>query len=174
MYLVRDYTILDLETTGLNPNSDFIIEVGCVKVRAGDEVDRLQLLIKPPKRIPWKITNITGISDFMVSTAPKFVDVAQVIWSFLENEVIVGHNVRFDLNFLRKNFSEILNVDFDNSYIDTLHIFKKAYPGLDSYSLDNISNELGIISEHHRAIADCCIVKKIIDYIEIKTSERTI
>ena len=166
--MFKDYTIIDLETTGLSPNYNHIIEVGCVKVRGGDEFARLQLLIKPPEQIPWRITDITGISNNLVRNAPRFEDVAQQVYNFLNDELIVGHNVRFDIGFLKKKFSETLSMDFDNKYVDTIFLCKKVFPDFESYGLENISKELGIESEHHRALADCLTVKKVIDCISTK------
>lgn len=168
MLIPKDYTIIDLETTGFSPNTNHIIEVACVKVRGAVEIDRLQILIRPPQHIPWRITNITGINNDLVRNAPRFAEVAQQIYNFLHGELIVGHNVRFDINFLRKNFADSLNVDFNNNSVDTIKLCKKAFPHFDSYALENVSTKLGINSEHHRALADCLIVKKVIDCISTK------
>lgn len=101
-----DYTVIDLETTGLNPGYDEIIEAACVRYRDGQETERITSLIQPENRredgrfIDPFIESLTGITNQLLETAPLFEEVGEKFWNFLEGEFIVGHNVNFDINFL--------------------------------------------------------------------------
>ena len=162
-YIPESYVLVDLETTGFRPGVNHILEVGCIKIQKGQEVDRFQSLIRPPHSVSKRITKLTGIDNEMVADAPTFEEIAQKLWDFLKDEIIVGHNVRFDINFLYENFLETLNVKFSNDFVDTLPLSRKVYPSFESHKLEDIAEQLKIESEHHRAIADCLIVKDMID-----------
>ena len=92
----------------------------------------------------------------MLSSQPSISDVLPDIESFVENNIIVGHNVNFDINFLYDNFEYYMNKPFTNGFIDTMRISRKVLPGLDHYRLTDIVYELGIEgSNFHRALSDC-------------------
>ena len=160
-----EYTIIDLETTGINPHINHIIEIGCIKIKNDREVARFETLLKAPHKLSSRIKKLTGITDDMLAKAPSFEEIAIELWNFLKDEIVVGHNVNFDINFLYKNFQRTLNIEFENEYIDSLKICRKYYPGLKSYSLEKICDELGIKEKNHRAISDCLIVKTIFEKI---------
>ena len=91
---------LDIETTGLDPQNDKIIEVGAVRFSGSQIQDELNSLINPGKRIPPFISQLTGITDAMVRGAPAIEEVLDQITGFTGDAPIVGHNVKFDLSFL--------------------------------------------------------------------------
>jgi DNA polymerase III subunit epsilon len=99
---LRDVTfcVLDLETTGGSPNECFITEIGAVKVRGGDCLGTFQTLVNPGQAIPPEITVLTGITQAMVTRAPRIESVLPTFLEFIGDAVVVGHNVRFDLGFL--------------------------------------------------------------------------
>ncbi|MBR1727918.1 MAG: 3'-5' exonuclease [Selenomonadaceae bacterium] len=169
-----NYVIVDIETTGLNPKTDSIIEVGCIKFRNGKEFGRYESIIKTPKELSSKIKRMTGLSDEILNEAPEMKTIAPRLWAFLKNEIIVGHNINFDIQFLYINFYEILGKEFTNDYVDTLKIFKRAYPRLKSYSLENLCNKFKICAGHHRAIVDCLIVEEIINRMRKSENKITI
>ena len=189
--VTEDYTLVDLETTGLSAQYNNIIEVGCIKFRGGIEVARYQSLVKSPEPIPYIIECITGIHNEDIQQAPTFEDIGMELWDFLKDEIIVGHNVNFDINFLYDNFQRAFNLQFKNDFIDTLrlarlllpNIREQGYSGHDLISLcnyfgvefeleGNYENEIDKLAasftinafpqfRHHRAIADCQMTNKI-------------
>ena len=161
--LPRDYTIIDIETSGLNPVKDYIIEIGCIKYRKGKELNRYTSLLRPPIEISKQIENLTGITNEMLRRAPTFNIMSRALWSYLEGETLVGHNVNFDINFLYDYFYETLQSKLTNDYVDTLRLCRKKYPDFESHSLENVCCELEIEMEHHRALSDCLIVAELIE-----------
>src|SRR5512146_2425053 len=96
----RTYIALDLETTGLSPERDAIIEVGAVKFRDGEPTDRFGTLVNPGRPIPYEVQQLTGICDADVVGKPRFMDIAGQLMRFVGPLPVVGHNVSFDLGFL--------------------------------------------------------------------------
>ncbi|BFT31926.1 hypothetical protein D210916BOD24_31020 [Alteromonas sp. D210916BOD_24] len=155
---VRDpaqpYVVVDIETTGGNSDYHRITEIGMVKLVAGEEVGRYQTLLNPERRIPANITRLTGISDDMVVDAPLFSEVAKDIAAFTEDAVFVAHNVNFDYGFIKQEFARLGGV-FKRPKMCTVREMRRAYPGLPSYSLANLTQYFGIAMEqHHRALSD--------------------
>lgn len=152
----KKYVVLDLETTGLSPEWDNIIEIGAIKVENSVITDTYQQLVNPGFPIGSFIQNLTGITNDMLESQPSIDDVLPHVDRFIENNIIVGHNVNFDINFLYDSFKLYLDKPFSNGFIDTMRISKKVLPGLDHYRLIDIVFELGIEgSEFHRALSDC-------------------
>lgn len=152
----KKYVVLDLETTGLSPEFDSIIEIGAIKVEDSIITDTFQQLINPGFMISDFIQNLTGITNEMLVSQPSMSEVLPDIENFVENNIIVGHNVNFDINFLYDNFEYYMNKPFTNGFIDTMRISRKVLPGLDHYRLTDIVYELGIEgSNFHRALSDC-------------------
>ena len=189
--VVDDYTVVDLETTGFSSEYNHIIEVGCIKFRNGMEIERYQSLVKPPEPIPYVIECMTGIHNEDVADSPAFSDIGMEIWNFLKDEVIVGHNINFDINFLYDNFQRVFQLEFQNGFIDTLRLSRMLLPdirkeGYSGYSLAELCNYFDIVVEtrenynddidglvdvfvnsalpqlhHHRAISDCRMAHKV-------------
>ena len=144
-----NYTVIDLETTGFSAQYNHIIEVGCIKYREDMEIERYQTLVRPPEPIPYVIECMTGIHNDDVKDAPAFADIAVKIWDFMKDEIIVGHNVSFDINFLYDNFQRSLGLQFQNDFIDTLRLARMLLPnikeeGYGGYGLTNLCNYFGI------------------------------
>ena len=111
------FVIIDIETTGLMPYWDDIIEVGAIRYEHGIEVRRFSSLVKPPvcedgSYIDDYIIELTGITNEMVSTAPNIENVLSDLDSFIGNSILIGHNVNFDINFLYDNFEEYLGKSY--------------------------------------------------------------
>ena len=100
--MINNYIALDIETTGLNPANDKIIEIGMAKVENGVITGKYQQLINPQRPIDERITQLTGINDSMVENAPVINDIIQEIIDFIGELPILGHNVIFDYSFLKK------------------------------------------------------------------------
>lgn len=148
------FIVLDIETTGLNSLFCEIIEVSALKVDSGNIVEKFSTLIKPDDEVEDFITELTGITNEMLKTAPKFQDIEKDLRNFLGNEIIVGHNVNFDINFLYDNLSKPLT----NNFVDTMRISRKILPELPHHRLKDLSDYYKIdYSKAHRAEQDCLI-----------------
>lgn len=146
----RYFVVLDLETTGLDPEHDEIIEIGAVKYDGVREIDALSSFIHPGRPIPLSITELTGISDRDVATAPRFSAVRQSLVRFVGDAIVVGHNVRFDLGFLQRR--DCLR---RQPYIDTLELATILMPNEPRYGLSKLAERLGIeATTQHRALDD--------------------
>lgn len=151
-----DFTVIDLETTGFDPSFDNIIEVAALRVRGGEIVDSFSTLVKPYDEIDEFITELTGITNDMLSTAPAPEEIFPSVREFIGEDIIVGHNVNFDINFLYDWFEIILNKSFNNDFIDTMRIARKALPELPHHRLKDVSDAVGVVpGGAHRAAADC-------------------
>lgn len=151
---LRDFVVFDVETTGFSPEKEKIIEIGMFRIRDGNVVDTLHSLIYPEKPIPTRITNLTGISDADVETAPKFQDIAQKIADFIQDDMLVAHNGSFDAGFLEKEFSNC-GIKKNLLYFDTLQLARKAYPKLENHKLETLVAFLNLAeSQSHRALDD--------------------
>ena len=106
---VKDYVVFDIETTGLDSVHNEIIEIGAIKVVENEIVDTFQSFIKPKYRISSFITNLTGISNDMVKDALDVREVLMLFKEFVGDDILIGHNVNFDINFVYDHL--ILNND---------------------------------------------------------------
>jgi DNA polymerase-3 subunit epsilon len=149
-----EFVIVDIETTGGNPSQGGITEIAAFVFDGEVVLDRFHTLINPNRFIPSFITGLTGISQDMVDTAPKFEEIAQDLWALLDGRVFVAHNVNFDYAFIREAFRSC-GLDFNVSKLCTVRMSRKAFPGLGSYGLGRICEQLSIeISNRHRAFGD--------------------
>ena len=151
---LSDYVVLDLETTGLKPGVDKIIEIGMVKVADGKPCDTFSSLINPEKPIPTRITKITGITNKDAAVAPLFSAIASQIASFLGTSLILGHNIGFDLSFLIPAL-ESCGIRSNFTCLDTCALAKKAFPELSNHKLDTLIGALSLSDRQtHRALDD--------------------
>ncbi len=166
------FSVLDVETTGLNAAFNNIIEIGIVKINKGKVMDRFSSLVNPARIIPPFITEFTGISNEDVFDAPLFEDIHSEILEFIKNSVITGHNLSFDLSFLRREFSNCGIEKFQPVTLCTLKLAKRVYPLLKSRSLQNLAYSLKIKNEAaHRALSDAETTGKILYKIIKKLKE---
>ena len=159
------YAIIDIETTGLSPKNEKITEVA-VFIHDGKQiVDEYATLLNPERKIPYRITQITGITNQMVEPAPKFYEVAKKIVEITSDAVFVGHNVRFDYGFLRQEFLR-LGYDYERETIDTVKLSRKLIPGQPSYSLGKLCRNLEINNHsRHRAEGDALATTKLFELL---------
>ena len=162
--IIDNYCVLDLETTGLSPNYDSIIEIGIIKVKENKIVDKYNSLINPGFLINEYITSITGITNEMLKGKPKIIDLKKEVLNFIGNDVLAGHNISFDVSFLQKGFNEELK----NEYIDTLQFCRKLFKELSHHRLTDMSNYLEISRNEHRSMSDCLCTKELYDFIKEK------
>lgn len=148
------YVVVDIETTGGSPGAHRITEIGAIKIQGGQIISEFQTLINPERFIPPFISKLTGITDEMVVAAPTFSGIANEFLKFTEEAIFVAHNVRFDYGFIQKEFAR-LEIDFNRTQLCTCQGMKKAFPGIKSYGLKNLSHHFQITMEqHHRAMSD--------------------
>lgn len=148
------YAIVDVETTGTSYKNGKITEIA-ILIHDGEKiVDEFSSLINPEQRIPYRIQQLTGISDRMVENAPKFFEVAKQVVEMTEDCVFVAHNAAFDYNFIRQEF-KYLGYDYQREKLCTVKLSRKLVPYKRSYSLKNICEELNITNPNpHRAFGD--------------------
>lgn len=159
---LNDYTVVDIETTGMNWNICNILEISSLKVRNKKIVDEYSELINPHEPIPYFIRNLTGITDEMVYDAPELDEVLIKFKEFLKDDIIVGHNVNFDVDFLYDNFMNVLDEPLTNDFVDTLRISRKLLPELEHHKLDNLTDYYGIKArDKHRALNDCILTNDV-------------
>ena len=163
--IVTDYVLFDIETTGLSPDSDEVVELSALKVNNDEVIDEFSTLVNPGIHIPDISSSITGITDDMVKDAPKMDQVIKDFKQFIGNSVLMGHNIkRFDLNFIQRDAVRYLGKELSNDSVDTLYIANRYLPDLESRSLESLSYHYGISYDGaHRALADCHINKKVYD-----------
>ncbi len=146
------YVVVDIETTGLDPQSNEIIEISALKYEQNVLIDSYHTLVHPNESISAFITGLTGITNEMV-----------------KNEVIVGYNINFDLNFLYDNLKVCTNEILSNNYLDVLLLTRRVYPSLSSHKQTAVAEYLGInIQGAHRAEKDCMICQAILEDIQKK------
>ncbi|PSL07463.1 exonuclease domain-containing protein [Cecembia rubra] len=149
-----EFVIVDIETTGGNPNQGGITEIAAIVSDGHKVLDKFHTLINPQRFIPNFITGLTGINQEMVESAPTFGEIAEEFYDFLKGRVFVAHNVNFDYTFIREAF-KVCGLDFNVPKLCTVRLSRKAFPGLGSYGLGRICEKLSItISARHRAFGD--------------------
>lgn len=151
-----DYTVVDIETNAISAEECEIIEVSALKYR--DEVlqGSFSSLIKPTQPIGRFITKLTGITDETVENAPDVKDVLRKFYDFIGKDILIGHNVNFDVDFLYDNLWLHNGLVLDNSFVDTLRLARKALPWLSNHKQTTVADYYGIPTVGaHRALRDC-------------------
>lgn len=154
---IEDYVVFDLETTGINPEWDAIIEISAVKVEKHKVVKEFSALVNPGRHIPAGATAVNGITDEMVKDAPGIETVMKDFLEFIGKQVLVGHNIHtFDMNFVYDAALDCLDREVKNDYIDTLYMARRCLPELSHHKLTDVAAHFGIQTEGaHRALYDC-------------------
>lgn len=148
------FAIVDIETTGGSPDNCRITEIAILRHDGKQVVDQFSTLINPQCKIPYQITQLTGIDDKMVANAPFFHEVAKKILELTEDAVFVAHNVRFDYSFVRAAYKS-LGYNYERKTLCTVKLSRQAFAGLPSYSLGNLCTSLNLpIKNRHRALGD--------------------
>jgi len=159
------FVIVDVETTGGSPKNSRITELAMYKFDGNEIIDEFVTLLNPEQPIPEFIVRLTGINDEMVASAPRFFEVAKKIVEFTKDCIFVAHNVAFDYGMLRSEFRN-LGYDFRLPHLCTVRSARYVLPGYKSYSLGNISKELGIeINGRHRAGGDALATTKLFEIL---------
>lgn len=161
--MLECYVVLDLEMTGLNPKKDRIIEIGAARIKQGMVVEEYETFVNPGIKIPDKVTQITGITDDMVKSAPGITGLLTELFAFLGEDVLLGHNLIFDYSFLKQAaINEKLS--FEKRGVDTLKIARKALPNLEHRTLEYLCGYYGIARENgHRALCDAIATAQLFE-----------
>jgi len=169
--LDTEFTVFDVETTGLSAETEVITEIGAVKIKNGQVIDRYSKFINPKRKLSQKIIELTHITDEMLEDAPTEDVIIPEFLEFAGDSVFVAHNAGFDMGFLNAACKR-LNLSLKNSYVDTLELARSLYPDLKKHKLDIMAKETGVSLEgHHRAVNDaealygifCAFLEKLKD-----------
>ena len=159
--LDTEYIVFDIETTGLSQKKNKIIEIGAVKVKDGEEIDRFSEFINPEEPIPYSIEQLTSITDEMVMHAATVDVILPKFLEFCGDDIVVAHNAAFDTGFIKKNARD-LGMKFDNTIMDTMTLSHVLLPELGKFTLDRVCKALNVKNEHHhRAVDDANATAKI-------------
>jgi DNA polymerase-3 subunit alpha (Gram-positive type) len=149
-----EYVVFDIETTGFFPGMDKITEIGAVKIKNKQIVDRFSTFVNPERGIPIKVQELTRITPEMVKDAPTIDEVMKDFMDFSGDAILVAHNADFDLGFM-KYYAERIGLAIDNTSIDTLELARLLLKELNNYKLNTVAKFLKIpLDGHHRAVVD--------------------
>jgi len=173
-YLSRVYCILDIESTGGSFGKEAIIEIALFRYDGDEVVDQLISLVHPHRDIQKFVSKITGITPKMLIRAPRFHEIAKRIIELTEGAILVGHNVEFDYRMLRQEFDR-LGYTYERKTLDTIQLAENLIPGLASYGLDRICEELGIDRiNKHRAESDALATLDLFKILQEKDRKKDI
>ncbi|MBC5808963.1 MAG: exonuclease domain-containing protein [Candidatus Eremiobacter antarcticus] len=149
------FSVVDIETTGSVAGRDGITEIAIVGVHAGRITKRWRTFVDPCQAIPRFISSLTGITDEMVAGAPRIGDLLPAIVELIGDDILVGHNVRFDAHFIDTELQRHGLAPLNSITIDTLALARRTIAEVPNYKLGTLTRELGIdVERHHRALAD--------------------
>ena len=168
-----DYTIIDIETTGLSCDYDEIIELSAIRIRNRQISDKFTSLIKPLQPISDFIENLTGISNAMVEDAPYIEDVLGQYIEFLGTDYIVGHNVSFDIRFISHAKENLYGECLHNDHIDTLRLSRLIIKDIENYRLGTLAKHFDIEqTSAHRAEVDCLTTYALFEKLRVLNTEK--
>jgi DNA polymerase III epsilon subunit family exonuclease len=155
---------IDIETTGLQVESDSIIEIGAVKFRGTEILETLETFVEARRPLPYRIQRLTHITPAMLVGAPAFASIAPQVRALLGDLPLVGHSVGFDASFLRK-----MHLAERNALLDTFELASLLLPTLSSYSLERVAEHLQLSTPtHHRALADAVLSRDVLLALEAR------
>lgn len=164
---LNDYIVLDLETTGLDPHFDSIIELAALKIENNKIVDRFQSLVNPCFEIDEFITELTGITNEMLSKAPSIHDILPQFLSFIGKSIVVAHNANFDINFIYDTCSEFSLPVFSNNFVDTMRVSRRLFREEKHHRLSDLIFRFGISDNvEHRALSDSIQTFECYEYMK--------
>ncbi len=159
------FAIIDIETTGGNCSQGKITEIAIFIHDGKQVINEFSTLVNPQMPIPPFVQRLTGITDQMVSTAPKFYEVAKEIVLITQNTTIIAHNSKFDYSFIKEEFKN-LGYSFVREHLCTVKLSRKYIPFRASYSLGKLCKDLGIqVANRHRAKGDAEATVKLFEMI---------
>nr|HOP63918.1 3'-5' exonuclease [Spirochaetota bacterium] len=156
-----NFCAIDLETTGVNPAFNKIIEIGAAKFRLDGAVETFHTLVNPGVSIPETVIRIHGITDSMVASAPVIEDIIDSFHDFIEDSVLVIQNPRFDLSFIDRAFRSNEIIFAPLQALDTVRLAKNYFPDLPNHKLSTLAEHLGIVCRKHRALDDALVCMQV-------------
>lgn len=147
------YVSIDLETTGLNPKRDRIIEIGAIRVEQGQIVEEFSTFVDPGRKLEERITELTGIRDEDLADAPQLDEVFPKLLEFMGELPLLGHSILFDYSFLKKAAVD-RKITFERSAVDTLQVARKYLQELPHRNLGYLCQYYEIPHHAHRALED--------------------
>ena len=163
----QDYTVIDIETTGLDPKWDEIIELAALRVRGGKVVDLFETLVRPSHDISDFIEELTGITNRELLKAPFISNALPGYLDFIGSDVVVGHNAHFDVNFIYDAAEHFCSRAFSNDIVDTMRLARHILPQLGGHSLSDVARALGVVREgEHRAFIDCVTTNNVLQALK--------
>jgi len=169
--MINEIIALDLETSGISPSNDHIIEIGMAKIVNGEIIDRYNQLINPGHELNYRITDITGITDLDLVGKPSIEEVIKEVVEFIGDGIILGHNVAFDYSFLKVAASQS-KLKIPNKVIDTLKISRKLLKSLPSRKLTDLCEHFNIDpGNSHRAYDDAISAYRLYEKLAILAPE---
>ncbi len=169
--MTDSYVCIDLETTGLNPKTDKIIEIGAVRVEHDRITEEWETLVDPGRALEERITELTGIRDEDLSSAPDIAEVLPQLLAMTAGSALLGHSVLFDYSFVKKAAVD-QRLSFEREGIDTLKIARKYLPELESRSLPFLCRYYGIAHSAHRALQDARAAVELYRHLARQFGER--
>lgn len=169
--LVNDYIVFDLETTGLDCNQNKIIEIGALKYKNNELIDKFNILINPQEKLSKKITDITGITDDMLKDCDTIHDVLPKFINWIEDFTLIAHNGSFDLGFIEAKIKELNLEMIQNKNIDTLYLSRKWINDTENHKLETLKKHFKLDYNSHRALEDCYVTNYIYQYCKNKQEQ---
>ncbi|MBQ8707602.1 MAG: 3'-5' exonuclease [Succinivibrionaceae bacterium] len=166
-----NYTVVDVETTGLDSWAE-LIEIGAVRVRGHQVAEEFQIFVRPSYSVPREITMLTGITNSMVRAAPLPDEAVKAFLKFAGGDILLGHNVNFDVNFLYDASRRFLSSPLANDFVDTRKLTKKFFPHLADHKLATLKGHFRIVTDQaHRAVHDCVATKQVYDVCRLEAEK---
>ena len=166
VYDTAAFIAFDTETTGLDPASGRIVEIGAVKFDRRGVIARYNVLINPEMPMPEEAGKVNGITDEMLKDKPLIADVFPDFFDFIGTDVLVAHNAPFDINYVNAELKRAGKPPLSNKVVDTRIFAKEVFPGLSSYALQDLAVQFGITAlEAHRAEDDARVCMELFEKI---------
>ena len=170
-----NFTVIDIETTGLNPIKDNIIELSAIRVRENIAVSTFSKLVNPQRELHPFISKLTGINNTMLSQAKLVNEVLPEFLEFVGDDVILGHNIRFDISFINQKSLTILNRPFINKNTDTLKLSRKLKIQSQNHKLKTLADFYRITQGRmHRGLEDCRITLEVYKHLRQEAIEKNL
>lgn len=170
--MIENYTVIDLEMTGLDAKTDAIIEIGAVRVRGGEPADTYQALLRTDKSLPEKVTELTGITERMVRSGRDPKQAMEEFFAFVGEDILVGQNLIFDYSFL-KQWAVNHRISFERTAVDTLKLARKFLPQEQKKDLESLCRYFNVEREHaHRALEDAIETYRVFEKLKAAYGER--
>lgn len=167
-----DYVVFDIETSGLIPNKDKIIEIGAVKYINNKKVDEIDYLIDPKINLEPIITKVTGLKDSDLKGKSSIEEVLPIFINFISDYPVIGHNISFDIDFINYNLRKIHKKEINNKVIDTLFLSRITIYDIKNHRLKTLKEYLKLDYGSHRSICDCYTCNEVYQYCKNKKEGR--